>query len=169
MLTRINEDGEVITVIDQEGREVVDPNPMEVPLGMKRPPTLEEQVKRLIRTSMSEYAAMHGAETFEESEDFDIDEPDEPFSPHEVELFNGMEVTPHDFADGSEAGVKRREAIKAAYLAALRAQDASAEFTEHVDEAYKEARKQKRAARPQSAPSSSEPPKGAPPAEQTPK
>ncbi|QXP44320.1 MAG: hypothetical protein [Arizlama microvirus] len=152
--------------LDEYGQEIPDPNKLEVPLGMKRPPTLAEQVQRLVRTSLSEHAAMRGAETFAESEDFDFEDDDmEPWSPHEVELFNGFEVNANDFTDPTARGVERREALKKAYLAAERTRAQAEDFQDQVDEVFRTAKKTGRAAG-QSAPAQK--PAEPAPAEQSP-
>lgn len=145
--------GEQIMILDAEGREVPDPNPMEVPLGMKRPPTLAEQVQRLVGRQLSDYAAMHGQETFAESEDFDVDEDEEPWSPHEVQLFNGIEATAADFQNPD-----RREAIKAAYLAAERTRAAAEDRMDQIDEAFRQAKKSGAGQRPAKTQKAAEPP-----------
>lgn len=91
--------------LDAEGREIPDPRPLSLPLGFKRPETLTEQVQRLIRNSMSEYAALNDAETFDESDDFDIDDdPIDPETPYEMEFdpVLGREVSPAEFAANSD-------------------------------------------------------------------
>lgn len=64
--------------LDERGRELVNPLSLEVPSGYKRPESLQEQIKRLIRTDLSYQAALQGHETFEEANDFDCGEDDEP-------------------------------------------------------------------------------------------
>lgn len=74
---------------DAHGHELPDTTPVALPLGFKTPETLAEQIQRLVRTNVSQEAANAGAETFEEADDFDIDEEDEPFdqtSPYEMEF-----------------------------------------------------------------------------------
>lgn len=74
--------------LDEHGNEVPDPTPVAIPAGFKVPETLQEQIKRLIRTSLSAAADEQGMETFEESEDFDIDDDMfDPSSPYE-EVFD---------------------------------------------------------------------------------
>lgn len=87
--------------LDAKGREVPDPKPLALPLGFKRPETLQEQVQRLIRTSMSAYAQAHDQESFEDADDFDIeDDPLDPSTPYEMEFdpVLGREVSPAEFA-----------------------------------------------------------------------
>lgn len=63
--------------------EVVDPNPMTLPVKFQRPPTLAEQVARYMGAH-ERYAAQQGHETPEEADDFGDDDEDEPTSPHEL-------------------------------------------------------------------------------------
>lgn len=103
-------------VVDQDGvvrqnargHEVPDPTPLEIPAGFKRPETLQEQIKRLIRGSLSEYAEMHGHETFEEAEDFEVDDDFDPSSPFEV-FFDpviGKEITLEEFQKNQDRYAK---------------------------------------------------------------
>lgn len=64
-----------------------DPTPMEIPAGFKKPESLQEMVQRLVRRQVSEAADAAGFETFEESEDFEIDDMFDPSSPYE-EVFD---------------------------------------------------------------------------------
>jgi len=83
--------------LDDNGHEVPDPTPLRIPGGFKRPETLQEQVARLVRGSISREAEAAGYETFEESEDFDVDDEFDPRTPFET-IFDPVlgEVTPHD-------------------------------------------------------------------------
>lgn len=128
---------------DEAGREIPDPNPMEVPLGMKRPATLAEQVQRLVRTSLSEHARMQGLETFEEAEDLEVDEDFDPYTPYEVNFdpVLGRDVTAADLMDP-----RKKDLYKEAYLAAERNRIRAEEFQATVDEMYQQAKKTGRAA-----------------------
>lgn len=76
--------------LDKMGREIVDPRPLEIPAGMKEPESLEAMVRRLVRDGVA-VAAIAGSgevETFEEAEDFDINDGTfDPSSPYE-EVFD---------------------------------------------------------------------------------
>ncbi|QXP07968.1 MAG: hypothetical protein [Arizlama microvirus] len=61
---------------DELGREILDETPMALPIGFQRPPTLQEQVARLVRTEFSRQAVAEGRESFEEADDFDMDDVD---------------------------------------------------------------------------------------------
>lgn len=83
--------------LDPYGHELPDPTPLRLPSGFRRPETLQEQVARLVRTQISREAEEAGYETFEEAEDFDVDDDFDPSSPFET-IFDPVlgEVTPHD-------------------------------------------------------------------------
>lgn len=68
-------------------REETDSQPMEIPAGFRKPESMEEMVQRLVRRQVSEAAEARGDETFEESEDFEIDDMFDPSSPYE-EVFD---------------------------------------------------------------------------------
>lgn len=85
--------------LDHNGHEIPDPTPVAIPAGFRRPETLAEQVQRLVRTGLSQLSSEAGAETFEESEDFDIDDDFDPSSPYET-FFDpvlGKDITPMEF------------------------------------------------------------------------
>lgn len=91
-------------MLNKDGHEVPDPKPLAMPAGFKRPETLAEQVQRLVRTQMSALAAAEGRETFEESEDFDVEEDVLPNTPFE-EVFDpvlGKGITPAEFQQYQE-------------------------------------------------------------------
>ena len=73
---------------DEYGREIPDPTPRALPVGLKRPETLAEQIQRMVRTHVSDAAAQTGQETFQEADDFETgdDEDDEPSTPYEMEF-----------------------------------------------------------------------------------
>jgi len=59
------------------GLEYLDPTPVAIPVGANRPESLQETMRRLVRNELSAAASSAGLETFEESIDFDIDDPEE--------------------------------------------------------------------------------------------
>ncbi|AXQ65682.1 MAG: hypothetical protein [Microviridae sp.] len=75
--------------IDDKGREVLDPRPLEIPIGFERPLTLEQQIQRLMRVEYNKLAqiqSMEGVETPEEADDFDVDDDFDIFTPYENEF-----------------------------------------------------------------------------------
>lgn len=87
--------------LDEQGREIPDPQPIAIPSGFKQPETLAEQIRRLVRSEqMRSQADAQGFDTFEEAEDFDIDDDMfDPSSPYE-EVFDpvlGRGITLDEF------------------------------------------------------------------------
>lgn len=98
------------TAQDADGHELPDPRPLVMPSGFRRPETLAEQVQRLVRTHISRQAQEQGEESFEEAEDFDIDDDQaEPNTPYEATFdpVLGREVTPLEM-QRYEAHYRRR-------------------------------------------------------------
>lgn len=91
--------------LDRNGHEIPDPQPLEIPAGFKIPETMAEQIRRVTRMHLSELAREQGMETFEESEDFDIDDDSfDPASPYE-EVFDpvlGRAITAQEFRDNQD-------------------------------------------------------------------
>lgn len=75
------------TRLNEIGQEVLNPKPLAIPLGFQRPPTLQEQVRRLMRYeyNLMKQATGDDIETPEEADDFDVgDDFDiDPVSGHE--------------------------------------------------------------------------------------
>lgn len=73
--------------LDEKGREIPQPGGPVIPVGFRRPETLQEQIQRLIRFSMSRQAVEAGMESFEDADDFDVDDGDSmPDTPYEVDF-----------------------------------------------------------------------------------
>lgn len=107
--------------LDKDGNEVPDPTPVSIPAGFKVPESLSDQIRRLIRTSLSQQADDQGMETFDESEDFEIDDDMfDPSSPYE-EVFDpvlGRGITLDEFHRNEAIYQKRYlEAEQKAYEA----------------------------------------------------
>lgn len=114
--------------LDANGHEIPDPTPIALPTGFRKPETLAETVARLVRHQVSEHAELHGMETFEEADDFDIpDDPSDPSTPFET-IFDpilGQEITPADF--------KAREGhYRELYLKRTKAENAQLELEDHI-------------------------------------
>lgn len=72
-----------------DGRyERPDPRPMAIPIGMERPESLQEKMRRLIRDeAVNMQLAQGGVETFEEADNFNIpDDPIDPSTPYEEDF-----------------------------------------------------------------------------------
>lgn len=69
---------------DEHGREILDPTPMQPPLGYKKTPTLSEQIAQQVRRMKLELLQDDSVqETDEEADDFEVGDDFEPLSPHE--------------------------------------------------------------------------------------
>jgi len=69
--------------IDDLGREIPDPRPMQPPVGYKKQPSMFEMIREATKREVALYAANREPESFEESDDFDIDDDVDPSSPWE--------------------------------------------------------------------------------------
>lgn len=58
---------------NKQGHEMPDPNPVAIPVGFRKPESLNSIVRRLVRSEVSEAAEKHGLESFEEADDFDVE------------------------------------------------------------------------------------------------
>lgn len=70
---------------DEKGREIPDQTPVALPIGWKAPPTLHEQIQRYIRNEVSRQAAEAGSESFEEADDFYVEDDPDMNSPYEID------------------------------------------------------------------------------------
>lgn len=74
-------------LLDPLGRELADPTPMAPPVGYNPQPTLVDQMRAMIMGERMRIAAEEaGMETFEEADDFEMDEDPFPRSRHEDEF-----------------------------------------------------------------------------------
>lgn len=65
------------------GYSRLDPTPIAPPLGYKKQPSLVEQIRHMVKSeALAAAAAAAGAETFEESEDFEVDDELGVIDPH---------------------------------------------------------------------------------------
>lgn len=117
---------EHLSRLDEHGREIPDPTPVTIPSGFRRPPTLQEQVQRLVRGELSRRAAEQGFETFEDADDFDVEGDEDPHTPFETHFdpVLGKEISPAEFK--AQEARYREEYLKAQqrYFALQDAQDA---------------------------------------------
>lgn len=77
--------------LNKDGSEIADPVPLAASLKFKKPPTLQEQVRRLMQREMQEHIHGLGHETFEEANDFDVGDDFDPNSPWEEEFYGQFE------------------------------------------------------------------------------
>lgn len=71
--------------LDERGREMPSPLPIAPPVGYKKSPSIAEQIRAMvISEKLKEEARAAGKETFEEADDFDVDDDFDPSSPYEA-------------------------------------------------------------------------------------
>jgi len=107
---------QVLAEIGDDGKEYGDPVPVAPPVGLTRSPSLAEQIRSMVRRELSDAAHDQGMETFEESDDFDVDDdPADPHTPYEAvfdpqpELINaavGDKVEPSKHDGDNNGGSK---------------------------------------------------------------
>lgn len=91
--------------MSKHGKEIevpgdeTDPRPVEVPTKLKRPETTDERIRRIIKEQISPHAVQQGLESFEESEDFDIEDDFESQMPLTKAEFQEMQ---REFPDQME-------------------------------------------------------------------
>lgn len=70
--------------LDKFGREMPSPLPIAPPIGYKKSKSLAEQIREMVLSEKLKMEAMAaGHETFEEADDFDVDDDYDPRSPFE--------------------------------------------------------------------------------------
>lgn len=73
-----------MTKYNEKGEELMDPTPMQPPLGYKKTKSLSEQIREQVMRMKQELLADDAiAETEEEADDFEVGDDFEPLSPHE--------------------------------------------------------------------------------------
>lgn len=105
---------------NDRGEELPDPTPVSLPVGARRPETLEGMIARLVRGRVSELAARDGLETFEEANDFEIESDDEPLTVYEEQNMKLEALADdkrrldelEDAFNGEEKAAKVREEIE---------------------------------------------------------
>lgn len=107
---------------NERGEELPDPVPLELPLGMSRPLTLQEEIRRFVRQEFSHAAAAAGAETFEESDDFDVEDDEDLSSDYELDA--DQEFSRFESPEDLEAADKRLSAFEAQVAEARKKLDA---------------------------------------------
>lgn len=108
-------------LLDEDGREHPDPVPVAPPIGHNPQPSLAEKIRAMVQSEHLRLAAEQaGMETFDEADDFEVDEDDDfdPSSPWENEF------------DQPVSELRKREAEEKAALA-----DAKPERSDKAPEA----------------------------------
>lgn len=122
---------------NERGEELPDPTPVEVPAGFKKPESLTEQIRRLIRTEFSKEAVAEGKESWEDANDFDVPEEDAEMHPTEYEVEMQPEIVndkrrvrPEESATDRGSGERGERRKDDARQSGESAEDAEREGTE---------------------------------------
>lgn len=72
------------TMFNKKGEEIPDPTPVSIDTGIKKPLTINEMIRKLVKDeSFRASLEAKGIETFEEADDFEIGDDYDPSSPYE--------------------------------------------------------------------------------------
>lgn len=78
--------------LDEYGREVFDPTPIAPPVGYVKQPSLFEQMREMVRgEALRIYAESQDMESFEDADDFDVDDDIDPRTPYELNFEGSVE------------------------------------------------------------------------------
>lgn len=101
--------------LDEMGREVPDPTPVALPVRLRAGVSMVDEVRQAIRQELSQAAEAAGDESFEEADDFEVDDDPMPYSrfEHDAEL-EGLppfrrEVLDRQVEADVQAELKRRK------------------------------------------------------------
>lgn len=85
-----------MSLLNERGHEVPDDTPVAMPVGFRKPESLQDQIRRLVRNELSARAMDQGLETFEEADDFDVEDDNhgEFTSKHELDDEQARNPTP---------------------------------------------------------------------------
>lgn len=114
--------------IDKEGREVLDPRPMSPPVGYVAQPTITERLRDLIAGErMRRTAELAEMDTFEEADDFEVD--DDPIPMRDTPYENDFDPPVSRLVKDGNQEIRRKasevEAAKAAEASTAKAAEAA--------------------------------------------
>lgn len=73
-----------MTKYNEKGEELMDDKPAAIPIGFRHPPSLDERIRAMVRSSqMAAYAESQGKESFEDADDFDVGDDLDLSTPYE--------------------------------------------------------------------------------------
>lgn len=96
---------------DERGFEIPDQTRVEVPLGYTAPLTMEQRLRKYVREELSRQADDGGMETFEEADDFEVDDDGEIATPYELTEMQEEPGYGQDAAPPPPPGKKRSKAV----------------------------------------------------------
>lgn len=106
-------DYEVVCMESQTRQETPDPTPVTVGIPLERPLTLQEEMKRFIREEISQAAEVAQAGSWEDEDDFDVDEDPSPISAYELDEMQEEELASNYDPDQGTAASADPDALPA--------------------------------------------------------
>lgn len=70
-----------VCAYNEKGEEILDPRPLEVPVGFEKPASLEELVRLFMSGEVQRQLSDGGVESFEDADDFDVEDEEELEAP----------------------------------------------------------------------------------------
>lgn len=99
--------------LDKNGHEVLDDTPIALPMGFGRPPSLQEQIRQMVRIEhLKMVDAGHDVESPEEADDFDVGDDYDPSSPWEYDFNPPSESPPGDERANQNSAVASPQAAE---------------------------------------------------------
>lgn len=71
--------------LDEKGREIPEGGPIEWPLGLRRPLSIQDEIRRFVQVELSRQASSQGYETLDEANDFEVED-DEGDHAHGIDV-----------------------------------------------------------------------------------
>lgn len=97
---------------NEKGEEIPDPRPVALPVGFERPRSLQETMRYLLRQEeFRRAAAKHELESFEEADDFDIEDDDDGSV-----LANMAKNSPYESHHDPDGVVAREQEIRSGFV-----------------------------------------------------
>lgn len=69
---------------NEKGEELIDDTPVEIPVALRKVVDIRDEMLAYVQTHLSRMADEAGEESFEESEDFEVDDDPAPIGEHEL-------------------------------------------------------------------------------------
>lgn len=97
----------------EEGQEVLSSVPLAPPVGWIKQPSMVDNLRAMVRSELLRRAAMAaGAETFDEADDFEVEDDLEPTSGYENDPDFEPAVVREAYAKAAEVEIERRAAAR---------------------------------------------------------
>lgn len=106
--------GDVIQELLPDGSEKLDPTPIAPPIGYQRQVPLHLQIREMVRSeALRQAAEAAGAETFEEADDFEVDDDYDPTTPYENDFDPALKDVREDIENERKTRSQAKEKLVA--------------------------------------------------------